>query len=161
MGEQEKKFKEKQTPLFGQGKDKKPRKDNNFQWQKAAKTLGFWVFFIIGTILLSQFFQFNQDEEQEITYSEYRAFLEAKKIEKASVLEKEKEFHGQLKIEESIFDGNNNIRTYQKFKVILPLIDRDTIEEWNKYGVQFNFENAPHDWMNYFLGFYLYHNYHI
>jgi len=153
MNEKERKYQPRQKRSADKNKNNKGRKDNEFQWNKAVKTLGFWILVFLGFIIFSQLFPYNKDEEQLITYSEYKELLVKKKIEEASIIEKEKVFHGELKTEEVKLDANNNPHTYRKFKVILPFIDRETVQEWEEYGLNYNFKVAPHDWMSSFLGF--------
>lgn len=130
--------------------DRRPRKDgsSDFQWKKAAKTLGFWVFLIIGSILLSQLFRFDDGGEQTVSYSQYLEFLEQNKITEAKIIDLE--FHGILKNEETVQQGGKSIR-FKYFKVLLPFKNEEMIKKWGEHKIDYDFKPIAHDWMAYFL----------
>ncbi len=131
------------------GMDKKlPKKDGDQQWKKITKTLGLWVFLIIGSIFLSQLFQFDNGNEAEITYSEYKTFLKEKKILKIVVIETE--VRGELREPSQKYVGDK-LQEYSKFKVILPYIEKDIVDEWDEYGLNYTFKQRDIDWIGYLL----------
>ncbi|MFQ5823319.1 MAG: ATP-dependent zinc metalloprotease FtsH [bacterium] len=124
------------------------KKDENFQWKKASRTLTFWLIIIILSIWLSKIWRPEEKGEIEIPYSLFMEHLENKQIGKAKI--EEKEFHGELA--EGIV-GNYKEKHYQRFKVTLPEEPtQETAEKWDdEYGVQLDFEEITHEWWNYLL----------
>ena len=102
-----------------QGSGKK--NDDNFQWKKASRSLIIWILVILASVLFAYAFRnFSDKGEQTITYSQYRNFLESKKI--LSAIVEDTEFHGTLLNEETI-QINNKMVTLDKFRVILPFVE--------------------------------------
>jgi len=123
-----------------QKKDNNTDPNNNFQWKKATRTLFFWIILFLGAAYIFQLFSSQKPSEAEVTYSEYQQFLTSGAIEKAYI--ESGIFHGQLKYEESLVRGNN-VEKFKNFQTNLPFIDRDMVDEWNKYGVQYEFKQKP------------------
>ena len=129
-------------------KKPRPQKDDNFQWKRATRTLVFWILLLLGTVYLVQVFNVRRHKEVEVTYSEYRQFLENGSIEKASI--QEQEFHGVLKYEETVA-RDTKMLTFNRFKTTLPFVDREMIDEWNELGLQYEFERKSSEWWGYLL----------
>ena len=134
-----------QRPV-GEGKDKK---NTEFQWKRAGKTSFIWVFILITAIFLSGLFTSGNQKAIEIQYYQYREFLEQKLIEKATIVEDV--FTGQLQNPQTVIAEIGPIEDVTRFKVILPFIDRETMTEWNQYGVDYSFKQQSIDWTGYFL----------
>ena len=134
-----------QRPV-GEGKDKK---NTEFQWKRAGKTSFIWVFILITAIFLSGLFTSGNQKAIEIQYYQYREFLEQKLIEKATIVEDV--FTGQLQTPQTVIAEIGPIENVTRFKVILPFIDRETMTEWNQYGVDYSFKQQSIDWTGYFL----------
>jgi len=131
--------------------DNRRRRDEDSQWKKATRTITLWILVILGTILLSQAFNsISGKKEQPISYTQYRKFLEAREIERAII--EEKEFHGILKSEKTIAIGRKEV-TFRRFKVSLPFIEKEMLEEWDRQGIQYDFRNKSASWFSYFLNF--------
>jgi cell division protease FtsH len=126
------------------------KKDENFQWKKATRTLTFWLIIIFLSIWLSKIWRIEEKNETEITYSEFITHLESKQIVKAKI--EEKEFHGELAEVVTGTIKGKPVR-YQRFKVTLPEAPtEETAARWlNEYGVQLDFEEITNDWWNYLL----------
>ena len=135
----------KQRPIE-KGKDKK---NMEFQWKRAGKTSFVWVFILITAIFLSGLFTSGNQKAIEIQYYQYREFLEQKLIEKATIVENV--FTGQLQTPQTLITEIGPIENVTRFKVILPFLDRETMTEWNEYGVDYSFEQQSIDWTGYFL----------
>ncbi len=130
---------------------KNNKKRPEFQWKKALKTLGLWIFIISVIIYFTNQLQPKSDV-QPIRYEEYKQYLRDGKISKAYVIKEDDEFHGFLKEEETKLDEGKNPVTFSKFKVTLPFVDNSLTEEWEKYGLDIEFRKAPHKWSTIFLG---------
>ncbi len=122
------------------------KKEPEFQWKKALKTLVLWMFFIGVIFLLTNKLQPSKSDEAEIGYKEYKELLKSGKIKEAYVIKEDDEFHGVLIEEISTLDSQNKPRTYTRFKVVLPYIDDTHTKEWDNYGLEIRFRKAPHEW---------------
>ena len=139
-------------------KEKKPinKKDNKnktdqFQWQRAGKTSFVWILVIVSAVLLSNVFTGKGSEELEIQYSEYRSFLTSGFISKARIIDQV--FYGQLTESRAIVNSNGISRELVKFRLKLPFVDREVMNEWDKYNVDYTFKQKSIDWASYFLNF--------
>ena len=133
--------------------DSKSNKDSNtpeqFHWKKAGKTSFVWILIILSAIFMSNIFTGQGGNEVEIQYSEYRAFLTRGLIMKARVIDEV--FHGELSEPQTVSSSrglNNNV---VKFRLKLPFVDRDVMNEWDKYDVDYSFKQKSIDWTGYML----------
>ncbi len=127
---------------------KKQDKDSGFQWKKATRTLIFWILLFLGTIYIVQVFHLGKAKEVEVTYSEYRQFLDSAAIERANV--QDFVFHGELKYEETIIRNNETLK-FQRFKTTLPFVDRDMVTEWDELGLRYEFRKKTTEWWGYLI----------
>ena len=126
--------------------DKKHRSNKDkFEWKKASKTLSFWILIILGSIVISQLYSGRHQREADIPYTEYIGLLENGQIQSAEIIENE--FHGALGAN-SLFElpGGGD-----RFRTILPYIDKEMLESWDKHGVNYQFKNKTTNWMGYLL----------
>ncbi len=127
----------------------KNKDDDNFQWKKASRSLIIWILIILGSVLFANAFgNLGGKGERAISYKQYRSFLEAGKIERAII--EDNVFHGVLKYEDAV-QIDNKVVKLKRFRVTLPFIKDWMLEEWDKYGVQYDFRNKSLDWISYFL----------
>jgi cell division protease FtsH len=131
--------------------NRSPKKDENFQWKKATRTLTFWLVIIILSIWISQRWSFEDKRETLITYNDFMEHLESKQIVKAII--EGNELHGELDEEVvNLIKGEN--QRYIRFKVTLPAEtpNEETAEKWRKdYGVILEFKQISNEWWNYLL----------
>ncbi len=125
-----------------------PKKDENFQWRKATRTLTFWLIIIIVSIFISQKFSFEERGAIVISYSMFIDHLEKKEIKKAII--EDKEFLGELREESSNVIAGKPV-SYVKFKVTLPEAPKAEVAlQWTKeYNVALDFKEMTQDWWNY------------
>lgn len=152
----EEKGKKSQRPTFSvTSRDDNNRRngdgDGKRPWRRISKTLAFWVFFILVAIFASKFFGSDPSTDVTLSYKEYKALLEAEKIQSAVIIDNE--FHGRLVTDEITPPGSGPQRTYKEFVVNLGVIDADTRDEWLQHGVDFRFESKPFNWLNVFFNF--------
>jgi cell division protease FtsH len=126
--------------------NRKPQKDENFQWKKATRTLFFWLLIIMVSIFVSSRWKLDERGEINISYSKFVEHLEDKQITKAKVANKE--FRGELAADH--FDAALG-KSYRRFKVNLPEApNNETAERWLKeYGLALEFEELSTDWWSY------------
>ena len=130
---------------------KKLKKDqaDQFQWKRAGKTSFVWVLIIISAVFLSNLFTGHGPKEIEIQYSDYRAFLTDGLIAKARIIDEV--FHGELSETRTIINASGVSQEVVNFRLKLPFIDREVMNEWNQYKVDYTFKQKSIDWTGYFL----------
>jgi len=115
----------------------------DFQWKRALRTLVFWALFLAAAMMVAQLFGNAQTEELRVSYPQYRKLLEAGRIVRAVVVEDE--FHGWLS-EPIVVSDRGEPRKLGRIVVRLGQVDRETIDGWLKYGVEFRFEKKRVNW---------------
>jgi cell division protease FtsH len=130
-----------------------PKPDNNnpdsFQFGKASKTSFIWILILVSAVFLSNFFTNPNGEEIEVQYSQYRSFLNKGLISKAQIIDEV--FHGELAQNQNIINRRGASIDVKRFRLKLPFIDRDVMDEWDKNGVDYSFKQQTVDWTGYFL----------
>ena len=121
---------------------------DSFQWKRATKTMVFWVLLFLGTIYLVHVLGLNKSNEIEVTFNEYRQFIEDNAIQQAVI--EDRDFHGILKYTESVTRKGKEIQ-FDRFKTTLPFIDRDMVAEWGKNGLNYEFRRKGTEWWGYLL----------
>ena len=129
--------------------NQRKKKDDNFQWQKAARTAVFWIIFIFITIWISRWFSDGRKDEDKIDLNLFRQFLTQGLI-KDVVIEGE-EFHGILREPQS--DPDNPRNQIQSFVVVLTQeLDMDTVFKWmDEYGIKVEAKPKTIQWWGYLL----------
>ena len=123
-------------------------KEPGYKWKRAAKTLTFWIILFLGTIYIVQVFNLRKPKEVEVSFSEYRQFLESGSIQSAIV--KGLDFHGLLKYEETII-REGKTEKFNRFITTMPFIDREMVTEWEEKGIIYEFQRKGTEWWGYLL----------
>ena len=131
--------------------NKDSKNTDKFHWKRAGKTSFVWVLIIISAVFLSNLFNGQGADEFEIQYSEYRSFLTGGLITSARVVDEI--FHGELSEQQVIINSAGVSQNIVKFRLKLPFIDREVMNEWDKYNVDYTFRQKSVDWTGYFLNF--------
>ena len=131
--------------------DKKQDKNQSdqFHWRRAGKTSFVWVLIIISAVFLSNLFTGKGVDEVEIQYSEYRRFLTDRLIAKAEIVDNE--FYGELSETQTVLNAGGISQDVLKFRLKLPFVDREVMNEWDQYKVDYTFKQKSIDWTGYFL----------
>ncbi len=118
------------------------KKDDSFQWQKATRTLIFWVIFILMIFWVSQWFKPGATEERQADLRQFKEWLETGKI--SQVIIKNQELQVTLK-------GDEPDRL--QYQVILPeQVDINTVFRWiDDYGVKVEAKPRTVEWWGYLL----------
>lgn len=144
-------------------KNPQPQDQNNFQWKKVGKTSLVWVGIILATIFLSNLFSGSDRNEIAIDYYQFKSYLENKEIESGEIIENI--FHGKFRQPQTLVTDMGPMENVEKFRVILPFIDRDSMEEWEAAEIKYNFQGRGFDWgsvlqymlpLLFFIGFWLF-----
>ena len=127
--------------------------------KKAVRNLMLWLMIAVGFIILAQILAFDQKEEIEISFSEFRSFLLGGIIQQATIIENE--FHGELYSPVTVMrlskrggaGDSTTVVIEEKFKVILPenYADPEVLAEWDGVGLKYNFKVKSMDWVGYLL----------
>ena len=136
---------------INQNSTSKPDNNNpdSFQFGKASKTSFIWILILVSAVFLSNFFTNPNGEEIEVQYSQYRSFLNKGLISKAQIIDEV--FHGELAQNQNIINRRGASIDVKRFRLKLPFIDRDVMDEWDKNGVDYSFKQQTVDWTGYFL----------
>jgi len=120
-----------------------------FQWKKAGKTSLVWLLIVIGAIILSGVFTNSSKKEIEVEYFQYLEYLKSDQIEKGTIIENI--FYGEFKIPTNVDTKYGKIDNAERFFVSLPILDRETLVEWDKYNLEYNFKEKTTDWTSYLI----------
>tara|TARA_B110000438_G_scaffold132381_1_gene128427 strand:- start:265 stop:2274 length:2010 start_codon:yes stop_codon:yes gene_type:complete len=136
----------KKSPNNNQNK-KKNKQD--FEWKRAGKTSFIWISIILVTVYFSSILSDNRNNEVEIDFTEYRAYLNDGLINKAVIINKT--FYGEFKSPQTI-DTPLGVRDdIEKFRLTMPFIDREITETWDAAGIDYSFKEKSIDWTGYLL----------
>jgi cell division protease FtsH len=125
-------------------KGRRPNPDDKFEWKKAARTVSFWILIFLASIVIAQAFNFGEQREVKIPYTEYRQLLEAGQVESGYIIESE--FHGSYRV-----DAMNPDSEKIHFETILPFIENWMLEEWDELGVTYEFREKATNLLGYFF----------
>ena len=109
-------------------KGRRPNPDDKFEWKKAARTVSFWILIFLASIVIAQAFNFGEQREARLPYTEYRQLLDEGRIFSGYIIENE--FHGEYQT-----DPRNPESDKIRFQTILPFIENWMLEEWDEKGV--------------------------
>ena len=126
----------------------KPSKDQ-FQWQRAGKTSMVWMAILALALFLSGQFSDSSRAEIEIDYFQYREMLTEGAIGEATIIGRE--FHAELKAPQSIITPAGEIPNVSHIVLMLPFIDREVMDEWDKTDMEYSFKAETLDWTGYLL----------
>jgi cell division protease FtsH len=120
-----------------------------FQWKRAGKTSMVWLLIIVGAIIISGIFTNSSKKEIEVEYFQYQEYLKNGQIDKGTIIENI--FHGEFKIPQNVDTKYGTIENAERFFVSLPLMDRETMAEWDNYNLEYNFKEKTADWSSYLI----------
>ncbi|MDE3000203.1 MAG: ATP-dependent zinc metalloprotease FtsH [Gemmatimonadota bacterium] len=127
-----------------------PENDGS-EWRRRSKTLAFWVFFVLVALFATRFFGSSTGSgDVVISYKEYRTLMKQGKIESAVIIDSD--FHGTL-LEPEYTTSRGGQQAYRTFVVNLGVIGEDAIADWEKYEIDFRFQEKPFDWLKVFFNF--------
>ncbi len=139
------------NPSKRKNSSKSPRRDENTQWSRASKTLIFWMAILLLSIWITLHWDRQEQQEKQITFTQFLGLLEARKLQKAVI--RGDEVHGYL-FSPEIFQGEDkDIRPYTRVKVFLPQdISFETVSGWHaSYNLDVDVKPKSIEWWNYFL----------
>ena len=121
-----------------------------FSWGRASKTSLVWLVIVMGAIYLSGQLTNLGRKEIEIEFTEYKEYLKNGEIQKGVIIGDV--FHGEFKVPRSIeTDYGDQISNVSHFRLTLPFIDREIINEWDQADLEYTFKEKTIDWAGYLL----------
>tara|TARA_B100000287_G_scaffold99761_1_gene91842 strand:+ start:1416 stop:3491 length:2076 start_codon:yes stop_codon:yes gene_type:complete len=121
-----------------------------FNWGRASKTSLVWLVIVMGAIYLSGQLTNLGRKEIEIEFTEYKEYLKNGEIQKGVIIGDV--FHGEFKVPRSIeTDYGDQISNVSHFRLTLPFIDREIINEWDQADLEYTFKEKTIDWAGYLL----------
>jgi len=120
-----------------------------FEWKRAGKTSLVWLLIVVGAIIISGVFTNSNKKEVEVEYFQYQEYLQTDQILKATIIENI--FYGEFKVPQDVVTGYGNVEDVERFFVSLPLLDRETLAEWDSYNLEYNFKEKTTDWTSYLI----------
>jgi cell division protease FtsH len=127
-----------------------PRQDDDFNWNKVLKVILSWSAIIVLVFLVMTLFKNTDGNEVEVSFTEYRTWLEQNLIQEAVVKKSELtnyDFHGVLKEQATVTHGGKQIQV-QRFTLTLPILDSQMIKEWSDRGIKFTVQKEDNAWVS-------------
>jgi cell division protease FtsH len=125
--------------------------EDDFNWRTGRIIIG-WAAIILAVFLVMTLFRGNDNQETEITYTQYQTLLDSGLVKEAVVKKSDVnnyDFHGTLKEPTEITTESGRRVKVTKFVVFLPqAADPNVIAQWQKEGVKFNFVKESDQWVN-------------
>ncbi len=130
--------------------------EDDFNWRTGRIIIG-WAAIILAVFLVMTLFRGNDNQETEITYTQYQTLLDSGLVKEAVVKKSDVnnyDFHGTLKEPTEITTESGRRLKITKFVVFLPqAADPNVIAQWQKAGVKFNFVKESDQWVNGLINF--------
>jgi cell division protease FtsH len=124
---------------------------------KVMKTAMIWLFIFGFVVVMYMLVSSGQQSEVSVTYTEYKQFLEAGKIESATISKSQLNdfvFHGVLREKVSILKPNGTGQVeVQRFFTRLGVLDSDTEKAWAEKGIVWRYEEGDNQWLSMVISF--------
>lgn len=124
---------------------------------KVMKTAMIWLFIFGFVVVMYMLVNSGQQSEVSVTYTEYKQFLDAGKIESATITKSQLNdfvFHGVLREKVSILNpkGTGQIEI-QRFFTRLGVLDTDAEKVWAEKGITWRYEEGDSQWVGWLVSF--------
>jgi cell division protease FtsH len=124
---------------------------------KVMKTAMIWLFIFGFVVVMYMLVNSGQQSEVSVSYTEYKQFLDAGKIESATITKSQLNdfvFHGVLREKVSILNpkGNGQIEI-QRFFTRLGVLDTDAEKIWADKGITWRYEEGDSQWVGWLVSF--------
>jgi len=118
-------------------------KKDDFKWKKGTRTLIFWVFLLLISISVFQFYSRSKNEAVTITYTEFMHELDDSNVGKVTLVDKD--IQGELKHSISKTVGKNT-KTFTKFDLHIPFDDPSLLTKLQDKEVEIDAKPASTNW---------------
>ncbi len=130
--------------------------EDDFNWKTGRIIIG-WAAIILAVFLVMTLFRGSDNQETEITYTQYQTLLDSGLVKEAVIKKSDInnfDFHGTLKEPSEITTDSGKRIKIEKFVVFLPQAsDPSVVAQWQKGGVKFNFVKESDQWVNGLISF--------
>ncbi len=130
--------------------------EDDFNW-RTGRIIIAWAAIILAVFLVMTLFRGSDNQETEITYTQYQTLLDSGLVKEAVIKKSDVnnyDFHGTLKEPTEITTDAGQRKKITKFVVFLPQAsDPNVIAQWEKAGVKFNFVKESDQWVNGLINF--------
>jgi len=120
-----------------------PEGKDQFPWKRTTRTLLFWVFLILISVSVFQFYSRSKKDILPITYTRFIQELESSNIQKVKLIEKD--VKGEF-INLATEKEGTSTKQYKKFKLHLPFEDPDLLKRLEERGVEIDAEASSTNW---------------
>jgi cell division protease FtsH len=135
--------------------EKKPRKDDDFNWSKVSRVLLSWFAILVGVYIVMTIFKTTGTQECEVDYTIYTSLLTEGRIKEATVKKSDINnytFHGVLKQPQFLQTTLGKSSNVENFFTTLPYLDGTVVKLWTDNGLKFTIVREDNTWVNALLG---------
>ncbi|UCB52027.1 MAG: ATP-dependent zinc metalloprotease FtsH [Candidatus Zixiibacteriota bacterium] len=131
-------------PRQGPGKKRPPDgKKDEFRWKRGTRTLIFWVFLLLLSISLFQYYSRSKRDVLTINYTEFMQQLEESNVKKVTLVEKDIEGEFVRKISRTTGKQTGD---FGKFDLHIPFEDPSLLEKLEAKNVEIDAEPPSTNW---------------
>ena len=131
-------------PRQGPGKKRPPDgKKDEFRWKKGTRTLIFWVFLLLLSISLFQYYSRSKRDVLTINYTEFMQQLEESNVKKVTLVEKDIQGEFVRKISRTTGKQTGD---FGKFDLHIPFEDPSLLEKLEAKNVEIDAESPSTNW---------------
>jgi len=120
------------------------RKDDEFQWKKASKTGLIWIAILLAALFFATLWPNAEPGATEITFIEYMKILKDKNMKSGEITVKDNFLRGETI--DARKNRTNDGKEIDKFKLVLPYLNENMVDEWKSQGVEINFVTPSSEW---------------
>ncbi|MFH2003607.1 MAG: ATP-dependent zinc metalloprotease FtsH [Bacteroidota bacterium] len=135
--------------------EKKPRKDDNFNWSKVSRVLLSWFAILVGVYIVMTILKTTGTQEYEVDYTVYTSLLTEGKIKEATIIKSDFNnytFHGILNQSQFLQTTVGKSSNVENFFTTLPYLDGTVVKLWTDNGLKFTIVREDNTWVNALLG---------
>ncbi|MBU1299080.1 MAG: ATP-dependent zinc metalloprotease FtsH [Bacteroidetes bacterium] len=135
--------------------EKKPRKDDNFNWSKVSRVLLSWFAILVGVYIVMTILKTTGTQEYEVDYTIYTSLLTEGRIKEATVKKSDFNnytFHGILNQSQFLQTTVGKSFNVENFYTTLPYLDETVVKLWTDNGLKFTIVREDNTWVNALLG---------
>jgi cell division protease FtsH len=118
-------------------------KKDEFKWKKGTRTLIFWVFLLLVSISVFQYYSRTRKDSVTITYTEFMQQLEESNVKKVTLVEKDVQGEFNREISKTV---GKQTGSFSKFELHIPFEDPSLLEKLEAKGVEIDAEPPSTNW---------------
>jgi cell division protease FtsH len=118
-------------------------KKDEFRWKKGTRTLLFWVFLLLISISVFQYYSRSKKDAVTITYTEFMKELEDSNVKKVTLVEKDIQGEFQRPVSKTV---GKTTGTFSKFELHIPFEDPSLLEKLEAKEVEIDASSPSTNW---------------